>query len=278
MTAIHDDALADDGFRELTEKITRETPFRCTSYKDKCVRRRIALRMRARGAESFEDYARLLDADAGEYDQLLDALTVNVTKFFRNPTAYASLRRNVVPALWKRPGAIRIWSAGSASGEEAYSLAAVFHQFASGCGELNELARISVIGSDIDRASLDAARAATYMPASFTDTAPELLDRYFPREGDLRSVLPEVRRLARFERRDILQEPAPARTFDLIACRNVVIYLDRESQERLFDELVDALKPGGFLMIGHVETLFGGARHRLTPVDMRERIYRKPEE
>ncbi len=274
--AIVRDVAAEDGFRELTEKITRESEFRCTSYKDKCVRRRIAVRMRARGAETYSQYARLLDADDNEYQRLLDALTVNVTKFFRNPATYSVIARQLVPDLWNRTAPISIWSAGSASGEEAYSLAALFHEHASSLDQLAQFGRVSVIGSDIDRASLDAANRAVYLPASFTDTDPELLDRLFPQLGDRRTVLEAMRAVTRFERRDLLQNPPLPKTFDLIACRNVLIYLDRESQEGLLDVLLDSLRPGGYLVLGHVETLFGRTRRHLTPVDVRERIYRKP--
>ena len=273
---IYDDHLGEDGFQELTEKITRETPFRCTSYKDRCVRRRIAVRMRARGAETFRQYADLLDTDGSEYEHLLDALTVNVTKFFRNPPAYAVLAEQVIPELWARNGEIRVWSAGSASGEEPFSLAALFYEYAASRNELAELDRVRVIGSDIDRGSLDAARAAVYSPSSFTDTSDERIQELFPEVRGGRTVLPEIRRMVQFERRDILRDLTDLGAMDLIACRNVVIYLDRASQERLLDALAETLWPGGFLMMGHVETLFGAARARLVPVDMRERIYRKP--
>lgn len=266
---------ADDGFRELTEKITRESEFRCTSYKDKCVRRRIAVRMRARGTETYEQYSGLLDADHGEYEWLLDALTVNVTKFFRNPTTYAAIAKHVIPDLWRRGASIDVWSAGSASGEEAYSLAALFYEHARGLEQLGHLGRVSVVGSDIDRASLDAAHRATYLPASFTDTTPELLERLFPPLDDRRTVIRPIRAMTRFEHRDLLRDPPPSEAFDLVACRNVVIYLDRDSQEGLLDALFDSLRPGGYLVMGHVETLFGRARRHLVPVDARERIYRK---
>ena len=274
-TLRRDDADADDGFRDLADKITRESEFRCNNYKDRCVRRRIAVRMRARGTATYAQYADLLDADAGEYGHLIDVLTVNVTKFFRNPNTFAVVARSVVPELWRRVGNIDVWSAGSASGEEAYSMAALFYDHARVAGELDHLGRVRVLGSDIDRGSLEAADRAMYLPASFADTAPEALDRLFPQLGDRRTVAPAIRAITSFERRDVLQDPPAPSSFDLVACRNVVIYLDRDTQERLLDSLYDALRPGGFLIMGHVETLFGKARRFLTPVDLRERIYRK---
>ena len=136
------DQPADDGFRDLAEKITRESEFRCTNYKDGCVRRRIAVRMRARGAATYAQYGDLLDRDSSEYEHLMDALTVNVTRFFRNPTTFAVAAQRVVPELWRRGSRIDVWSAGSASGEEAYSLAALFHEHARARGELERLGRV----------------------------------------------------------------------------------------------------------------------------------------
>src|SRR5262249_36006318 len=110
-------------FLALTRKISRERGFGCASYKEKCLQRRIAVRMRARGAQTSNDSARILNTDPGEYDRLLDALTINVTKLFRNWEAYAALAAKVIPELWHRESAaIRVWSAGCSSGDEPYSL------------------------------------------------------------------------------------------------------------------------------------------------------------
>jgi chemotaxis methyl-accepting protein methylase len=118
---------ADREFSALTAKIAREKGFGCASYKEKCLRRRIAVRMRARGVHTYGDYARVLDSDSTEYERLLDALTINVTKLFRNWETYDIIAKRVVPSLWQRESAlIKVWSAGCSSGEEPYSLAALF--------------------------------------------------------------------------------------------------------------------------------------------------------
>ena len=111
----------DREFASLTEKISRERGFACAAYKARCLQRRIGVRMRARAVHTYADYARVLDADPREYDLLLDALTINVTKLFRNWETYAAMAREVVPALWSRGDRpLRVWSAGCASGEEPY--------------------------------------------------------------------------------------------------------------------------------------------------------------
>ena len=128
--------LSDAAFVALTTKIAADRGFGCASYKDKCLRRRIAVRMRARGVHTYADYARVLDDDHAEYDKLLDALTINVTKLFRNWETYSVLRDRVVPMLWALPEPVlRVWSAGCSSGEEPYSLAALFHEHAMRLGQ-----------------------------------------------------------------------------------------------------------------------------------------------
>ena len=124
------------GFAALLDKIARDRAFGCGSYKERCLRRRVAVRMRARAVHTFADYMVLLDRDAVEYDRLVDALTINVTKLFRNWETYASVAARVVPPLWARPDAeLRVWSAGCSSGEEPYSLAVLFHRHAESRGE-----------------------------------------------------------------------------------------------------------------------------------------------
>jgi chemotaxis protein methyltransferase CheR len=267
--------LSDAGFAELTAKISRDRGFGCASYKDKCLRRRIAVRMRARGVHTYPDYARVLDSDTAEYDKLLDALTINVTKLFRNWETYSVIAERVVPALWSRSGAaINVWSAGCSSGEEPYSLAALFHRHAERMRALGELtARVRVLGSDIDARCLAAGRAGEFAEADFGDTPAELRQRYFAPAAPF-TVSPELKRLVQFERRDLLAEPAPAGPHHLICCRNVLIYFDRHTQEQLFEKFHAALAPDGFLVLGKVETLLGAARSRFVAVDGRERIFR----
>ena len=262
-------------FFALTRKISLDRGFGCASYKDKCLRRRIAVRMRARGVHTYEEYARVLDGDAVEYDRLLDALTINVTKLFRNWDVYASIADTVVPALFDsdRPR-IRVWSAGCSSGDEAFSLAILFHRYAVLTGMLARLGRVQIVGTDIDRRSLEAAERGQFEEGDFSDTPDELRRRYF---SPLRpfTVVRSVRNLVRFESRDLLRETPPPGRHDLIVCRNVLIYFDRETQERLFDMFYESLAPDGFLVLGKVEILLGRSRSRFAPVDARERIFKR---
>ena len=254
-------------FEALTEKISRERGVSCGSYKDKCLKRRIAVRMRARGAHTYEDYGKILDHDAHEYQELLDALTINVTKFFRNVETWTALRP-YLEGLAATRGKLRIWSAGCASGEEPYTIAVLLADI---LGEAAG-ARASIDATDVDRLSLERTRQARYPDAAFTEMPAHLKRRYF--QGG--EPLPAVRDLVNVRTHDLTRERPPHPPYDLIVCRNVVIYFERQAQERLFQAFVDALAPQGVLLLGKVETLFGPARERLTLADPRERIYVKP--
>ena len=267
----------DRDFQELTRKISKDRGFACANYKEKCLRRRIAVRMRAKGVHTYAEYAQVLDRDSAEYDRLLDALTINVTKLFRNWAVYESMAEHVVPVLWGLDTrAIRVWSAGCSSGEEPYSLAILCHRYAAQHGLLGRLGQLDVLGTDIDRGSLEAAARGQFGESAFEETPAELRERYFSPTPPF-TVMPAVRSVVRFERRDLLDELPPAPSgFHLITCRNVLIYFDRDTQERLLARFHDALVPGGFLVLGKVETLLGPVRSRFAAVDARERVFRRP--
>ncbi|MGH7606225.1 MAG: CheR family methyltransferase [Gemmatimonadales bacterium] len=255
-------------FLALTQKISRMRGVCCESYKDKCLKRRIAVRMRARGVHTYDDYSRLLDDDAHEYEALLDALTINVTKFYRNAATWQALGPHLA-RLWQAGGGrLRVWSAGCASGEEPYTIAVLVAETAGRAS----LQHAFIDATDVDRLSLERTTQATYPDSAFTEMPAELRRRYFAAGRPV----PALRALVRVGPHDLLTAPPPHPPYDLIVCRNVVIYFERQAQERVFQVFVDALSPGGVLLLGKVETLFGPARERLTLVDPRERIYTKP--
>lgn len=267
--------MSDEGeFQQLLSKIAAERQFHCQHYKEKCLRRRIGVRLRARGLQSYAAYARLLDGDAREYEKLLDTLTINVTKLFRNWETWEAIAREVIPTIWHdMPRDVMVWSAGCSSGEEAYSLAVLFHRHASTVREAHRLNRVDILGTDIDRESLTAAARGAFDDDAFTDTPAEIRASYFSATVPA-TVRPDVKELVRFERRDLIQGDVPKR-LHLIACRNVIIYFDRATQEQLFVRFHSALEPGGFLVLGKVETLLGATRSLFEPVDARERIFRR---
>jgi chemotaxis protein methyltransferase CheR len=260
----------------LCKKIERDRGFFCSSYKDTCLRRRISVRMRIKGAANFEEYGFLLDDDALEYDRLIAALTINVSKFFRNPETFASIETKVIPELSAGSARlIRIWSAGCASGEEAYSLAVLCHQHLEDGGPGNDTVRFDIVGTDVDGDAISAARRGRYAEAAFADTTPAVRDNYFPISEGLHTVSGDLRQLVAFQKADLLDGSPTASRFHLILCRNVIIYFKRQTQEWLFERFHELLLPGGFLVLGKVESLLGKSRALFAPISAKERIYRR---
>jgi len=269
-------AAEDLAFESLARRISEGAGLAIHAYKTKCIRRRIAVRMRACGVHTYGEYQALLDRNPAEYDRLRDTLTINVTRFFRNVETWDRLATGFLPDLWKPAGGLRIWSAGCASGEEPYSLAILAAELAESRGDPAALERVQVHATDIDRESLRRATAAHYRPEALLETPGPLRERYFEQIGSDYRVVERIRRQVHVRALDLSREAPLVKSYDLIVCRNVVIYFERPMQERLFQTFVESLRPGGLLLLGKVETLFGGARDRLTLLDARERIYRRP--
>lgn len=267
--------LDEAGFTAFARQLSTRTGVALDAYKPKCLARRIAVRMRACAVHTYDAYLDVLDGQPAELERLHAALTINVTRCFRNPEVWTALAR-ILPALFERGSEVRAWSAGCASGEEAHTLAILLAQAAAQLGHPEWLDRMHIEATDIDRDSLLRTRAGRYRTASLVETPPDLVRRWFREDGDAMLVDAAIRARIEVRAHDLTSDRAPVARYDVVACRNVVIYFDRAMQERLFTALHDALRPGGYLVLGKVETLVGPARERLELVDIRERIYRRP--
>jgi chemotaxis protein methyltransferase CheR len=220
----------------------------------------------------------LVSRDPAERSRLVKALTIHVSQFFRNPSTFRAIQERIMPRILaaKKAGggrALRLWSVGCAGGEEAYSLAILLLEVGP---EAVQGYASTIYATDIDSDSLSRARAARYEASSLTNVPTPWRQRYFIREESRFRLSPEVRRLVVFKRHNIL-DPPPFGRIDLLACRNLLIYMTEALQERVLLSLCETLSPGGFLILGKVEGLTGAARNLLEPMDIGERIYRKPE-
>ena len=258
----------------LRELLEQRFGFFGAGYKEKCFRRRLAVRMRARGVQRYAEYAAVLREDPQEYERFLAAVMINVSKFFRNPEVWEAIREHVVPALFELDvPVVRIWSAGCAAGEEPYSLAMLLLEHAEAHGRMTRLQRFRIRATDIDREALEAARRAEYGDLAVGEVPERVRERWFEPGRPYRPRA-EVKRLVRFEEADVITD-RPAWPQHLIICRNVIIYFERALQESLFERFYEALAPGGFLVLGKVETLCGPAARLFQPVANRERVYRR---
>ncbi len=260
-------------FNNLLEYIEREMDFESGFYNDAYLDRRITARMRRTDHDEYHTYQRLLESDPEEREQLLDSLSINVTGFFRNPDAWEKLR-DVLRDLTDSNRRVRIWSAPCADGREPYSIA----MLALDDDGITER-RIEILGTDINADILRVAREGTYETSQTSDIAEELepLDDYSPyidQEENQFRVRERVRELVDFEQHDLIRGE-PKRNFDLVLCRNLLIYIDASFKEPIFETIRDSLRDGGYLMIGMTETLPTGSRRDFEPVHKKQRIYRR---
>ena len=218
----------------------------------------------------LDAYADLLEQRTREIDAFIESLSTRVTKFFRNPTFFDFLDRRVLPAILSRQGdpAIALWSAGCSTGEEAYSIAMLL-------ASRDPWGRSGIIATDMDRKAMAIARTAEYPQLDSAGIPRRLAARFLlnlPR-GRVK-VAPEAARRVMLQRADIFNGPRRP-TFDLIVCRNVLIYFEPEHQRELLSRFVSALRSGGFLALGRAERVTGPARESLHTVSASERFYRR---
>ncbi len=261
---------------ELLEQIRRERGVDLGSYKPSFLERRLAVRLRARGCADYAAYGRLLRAEPAEYGALLKALAINLTRYFRDGATFEALETRFLPELVRSRAATRrllAWSAGCAGGEEPYSLAILLREVLRADWDRWH---VEILATDMDERALEKGRAGRYDPLSLQGLPPRYrawVERYFP-PGSPRELAGELRAWVSFRRLDLTCDPIP-HDLDLILCRNVLIYFDREQQERLYHCFHQALRAQGLLVLGKTEMLpITWGRH-LVPVDLREHIYRK---
>ena len=263
----------DTAFENLIRYIQESRGVDFRGYKRTSLRRRIALRMEHLHVNVFADYHAFLEVHPQEFVDLLNTVLINVTSFFRDPDAWEALNTSVLPRLME-PGRgrdqLRIWSVGCATGEEPYSLAMLLCE-QLGPAEFNR--RVKIYATDLDEAALNTARHASYLPRDVEGVPPPLLTKYFERTNNHYLVSRDLRKSVIFGRHNIVHD-APISRIDLLVCRNLLIYLETETQNLVLPRLHYALVDDGCLFLGKAETQL--ARSKLfTPVDMKQRLFRK---
>ncbi len=256
--------LGDDDYRLFQALLLREAGVQLGEGKQALVANRLTRRLRALGLGSYQAYyRRVMAGDDDELQHLLDALTTHETRFFREPAHFEFLERRALPQLLARPGRrrVRVWSAACSTGEEPYTLGMLLLAgVPKGTGVEPEL-----LASDLSTGVLEQARRGVFPIERAQDIPSALLQRFMLRgvrseQGRMR-VGPELRALVRFERFNLAATSWPrCPPFDLIFCRNVLIYFDAPTRARVVQSLLDRLAPDGFLFLGHAESLAGAER------------------
>ncbi len=266
---------ADPKFIALLEKLHTEHNFDFRQYKRASLLRRVRQRMTQVRVDRFDTYMTYLDRHADEHIALLNAVLINVTRFFRDPDAWNVLREGILPRLIESAStthALRFWSAGCSSGEEAYSLAILVAEILRARRDDYD---VKIYATDIDDDALATARAGLYRLDALKEVAPELVDRYFMADGQAFRVRRELRKWCIFGRHDLTQD-APLAHVDVLVCRNVLIYFDSTLQSRIVPRFQYAIRPEGYLFLGRSESMLASSQ-RFVPVDFKWRIFQRLE-
>lgn len=250
--------LSDDVFRLLRDAIYKRTGMFFADTSKYLLQKRLSPRARELNFDSFQRYFYFLQYDARadlEYDQIFDLVTTNETYFFREPAQLAAFGDEIVPELIeRRPNRkIRIWSAGCSTGEEPYTLAVLLKE-----GGWYERASFEIFASDLNQHVLARARKGVYRESAFRATAPEFRDRYFTKETEASwRIQDSIRNLVSFGRLNLYDDTRVSLlgTVDIIFCRNVIIYFDDASKRVVVNSFFNRLQSGGYLLLGHSESL-----------------------
>jgi chemotaxis protein methyltransferase CheR len=266
MEARRDIRLSDREFNRLAKYISGSLGIKMPVAKRTMLEVRLGPRVRALGMESFEEYcAHVFDSEGGSHElgRLTDAVTTNKTEFFREPAHFEWLTAQIIPELVAKDPTIggsrplRVWSAGCSSGEEPYTLSMVLAEYGRRPGGFD----YSIVATDLSSRMLETALRAVYRAEAASCVPPELRSRYLLRSRDRSServrVVPAIRRKVMFGRVNLLEPLSFDEPFDAIFCRNVLIYFNRETQVDILMRMCGVLSDGGYLFVGHSETLHG---------------------
>ncbi len=263
----------DPEFEALLAYLKQTRGFDFTAYKRSTLMRRVQKRMQTVGVDSYPAYVDLLEVRPDEFTQLFNTILINVTSFFRDDVAWDFLAGDIVPRILESKRSaepIRVWSAGCASGEEAYTVVMLL---AEQMGAAAFRDRVKVYGTDVDEDALSHARQACYTAHEVEGVAKELLDKHFEQSNGKYCFDKELRRSVIFGRHDLIQD-APISRVDLLLCRNALMYFNAEAQERILARFYFALNDAGFLFLGTAETLLSHSS-MFVPMDLKMRVFQR---
>lgn len=228
--------------------VLKEFNINLSAYKSNQLHRRIGSLMSRVGVNTVEEYIKLLKKDPAQKQKFLDFITINVSEFFRNPEIFEDLKDKLKNELLKSGSSIKIWSAACSIGAEPYSIAMYLD-------ELSPIGRHKIIASDIDNTILEKAKKGEYVLSEIKNVKNEYLVKYFTEKDDKYYISPKIKGMVTFKKHDLILENYE-KDFDLIVCRNVVIYFNQDIKDQIYKKFSQSLKKGGLLFVGATESIY----------------------
>lgn len=228
--------------------VYKEYNINLSAYKSNQLHRRIQSLMSRVGAGSVDEYVQMLKKSPEQKQKFLDFITINVSEFFRNPELFDELKNEIQFNLLPKNNNLNIWSAACSIGAEPYSLAMMINSINSG-------GRHSILATDIDNTILEKAKKAEYIYSEIKNVKAEYLNKYFIKDNDKYFVIDKIKNMVTFKKHDLILDSYQG-NFDLIVCRNVVIYFNQDIKEKIYQKFSNSLKKGGLLFVGATESIY----------------------
>ncbi|CAN7702365.1 MULTISPECIES: CheR family methyltransferase [unclassified Paenibacillus] len=247
--------MEDQDFLLFIKKIKEHTSIDLALYKEAQMKRRLTTLRMKRGYNTFISFFEAMMKDKELFYEFLDRMTINVSEFWRNPNRWELVEQKFIPEMLKRNRRLKIWSAACSTGEEPYTLAMIL-------AEQGALAETSLHATDIDDGALEKARKGMYLDRSVRDVPANYVKKYFKQDGLMFHVSDELKKSVRFQKQNLLVDTFDS-GYDLIVCRNVIIYFTEEAKHVLYQKFAKALKPGGLLFVGSTEQIFSPGQYDL---------------
>jgi chemotaxis protein methyltransferase CheR len=238
-------------YQWFIENIKRKTGIDLAQYKEAQMKRRLTSLYEKRGLKNFQEFFQAMEKDEALFHEFLDRMTINVSEFYRNAKRWEVLEKKILPKLFEQNRRLKIWSAACSTGEEPYTVAMILSKYIP-------LAHVSILATDIDENAIARAKIGLYTERSLQEIPEEMKKKFFKREGMYYQIDEKIKRAVTFKKHNLLADPF-GRQFDLIVCRNVLIYFTEEAKQQLYYKFNQALRPGGILFVGSTEQIFNPA-------------------
>ncbi len=246
------------GYENFKKNVYQLTGLDLTLYKERQMKRRIESLVKRNKFDNFEDYFKKLKLEKDVFDEFMNYLTINVSEFFRNPEQWEVLIKNVVPELLKNRRKIKVWSAACSTGEEPYTLVMALSR-------IIPLSEIKIFAVDIDKEAINKAKIGLYTEKSITNVPKDLKEKFFEPMGKSYKISDKVKKCVEFKQFNLLKDTYP-KNYDLIVCRNVMIYFTDDAKDQMYQNFHDALSDNGVLFVGSTEQIISPQRFELTPL------------
>jgi len=259
-------------FRQLLITIESKLGIRCENYKESYLKRRIESRMRMNKITKYNEYNILIKKDNEELEKLRNALTINVTKFFRDPTVFEVIRREIVPDIIEKKKKIKIWCAGCATGEEPYTLAIIIYEYLA----LKKDVDVTILATDLDLEAIKKAKEGIYDKRNLENVSKMQLKKHFTElENGKFAINEHIKKMVKFSKHDLMSGSPAGRFMDVVSCRNVTIYFTENQKNTLSKEFHEALSNNGYYIIGKTEYIGREVEHLFEQYNSNEKIFRK---